>query len=111
VKRLPVVLDGRLVGILSRADVMKALIAALQPGTPLSDGEIKKRLDAELAQQLWFPRAQVTATVTDGIAEFCGTIIDIRHRGALQAIAETAGARGVSDKLVCIEPISGALVD
>jgi CBS domain-containing protein len=111
VKRLPVIHDGRLVGILSRADVMKALVAALHPDAPLPDSEIKKRLDAELAKQLWFPRAQVKVTVSNGVAEFCGTIADIRHREALQVIAETVGARAVSDKLVCIEPISGALID
>lgn len=111
IKRLPVIEDGRLVGILSRADLMKVLAEALRPTAPLSDAEIKSRLDAELAKQLWFPSAQIKTTVNNGTAEFCGTILDVRLRLAVQAIAEAAGARSVSDKLVCIEPMSGALVD
>jgi CBS domain-containing protein len=111
IKRLPVVENGRLVGILSRSDLMKSLAEALRPRAAGSDDEIRARLAAELKTQMWFPRAQVRTTVTNGVVEFCGTIFDESQRAALQAIAQTAGATAVSDKLVCIEPISGALID
>lgn len=111
VKRLPVIDKGRLVGILSRADLMKVLADSLRPCAPLSDTEIKARLSAELAKQGWFPSAQVDTHIENGVVEYRGTISDARERDALRALAETAGARSVNDKLVCIEPISGALID
>jgi CBS-domain-containing membrane protein len=110
-RRLPVVSGGRLVGILARADLLKVLAEALAPKTPFSDPEIKARLSAELAKQAWFPKAQVIFNVRSGTVEYCGTISDTRQRAALLAVAESAGATSISDKLVCIEPISGAFLD
>lgn len=111
IKRLPVVSKGRLVGILARANLVNVLAKALLPSAPLSDPEIRARLSTELAKQGWFPRAQVYTRVENGVVEYRGTISDVRQREALRALAETAGAKRVSDKLVCIEPISGALID
>ncbi|MEI9931368.1 MAG: BON domain-containing protein [Rhizomicrobium sp.] len=111
IKRLPVVSDGRLVGILARADLVKVLADALKPRAPLTDTEIRAQLSTELAKQGWIPRAQIDVKVENGVVEYCGTISDPRQRDALRALADTAGATGVHDKLVCIEPISGAVLD
>ncbi len=111
VKRLPVVKDGRLVGVLARADLIKALAGTLEPVPALSDSEIAARLSAEIAKQGWVPTANIETTVKDGVVDLFGTISDLRQRHALRVLAETAGARSVRDRLVCIEPISGAVLD
>jgi CBS domain-containing protein len=58
IKRLPVVRDGRVVGIVSRADLLRALIApeALAMNDFASDAAIRAHLAEEIAKQPWAPR-------------------------------------------------------
>jgi len=111
VKRLPVVEDGRLVGILARADLLKMLAGALESCLPVSDSELMSRISAELKGQGWIPKANVHVSVDDGVVELSGVVMDMRHRDALSALAESAGARQVRNKMVCIEPLSATRID
>lgn len=108
VKRLPVLRAGRLVGIVSRADVMHALAerARYASGPAPDDGTIRERILAALAVTHWAPKTDVA--VHDGVAELYGIITDARERRALIVMAENvAGAKQVHDHLVWVEPISG----
>src|ERR1700756_1455142 len=89
VKRLPVIEQGRLVGILSRANLMAALVE-LWCEKPVggSDAEIRQRILAEIDRQPWGPGGSVDVSVTDGIVALDGTIMDERKRAALCVIAE-----------------------
>lgn len=114
VKRLPVLEDGRLVGIISRADLLRALMALLPdlPAVAVSDAEIRSRLLAEIDSQGWAPRTSVDVAVADGTAELCGIITDEREREALRVLAEnTPGVKHVRDRLAWVEPISGMVID
>jgi len=111
VKRLPVVENGRLVGILARADLLKLLAGALESSVPASDSELLSRISAELKGQGWVPKANVHVSVDDGVVELSGLVTDMRHRDALSALAESAGARQVRNKMVCIEPLSATRID
>jgi len=111
VKRLPVVENGRLVGILARADLLKLLAGALESSVPVPDSELLSRISAELKGQGWVPKANVQISVDDGVVELSGLVTDMRHRDALSALAESAGARQVRNKMVCIEPISATQID
>jgi CBS domain-containing protein len=116
VKRLPV-LDaaGRLVGLVSRADVLRAFLAHLRidgGGGRKSDGEIEAEIAAALKALPWGPSASVAVTVEEGVVTFAGTISDDRERAALHVVAEnTPGVRGVRDELALIEPLSGTLIE
>jgi CBS domain-containing protein len=115
VKRLPVIEAGRLVGIVSRANLVQALVRNLpKPAAgedALGDAEIRERLLAEIAKQPWGPRAGVDVTVKDGIVELYGAITDDRERSALQVLAENfPGVKAVRDNLVWVEPVSGFVI-
>jgi CBS domain-containing protein len=113
VKRLPVVEEGRLVGIVSRANLVGALakMLAAQHGAALSDDEIRQRILAEIDKQPWGPRQSVAVTVKDGVVELSGTILDEREGAALRVAAECLpGVKAVYDHLVWVEPNSGMTI-
>jgi CBS domain-containing protein len=113
VKRLPVIDNGRLVGIVSRANLVAALAGLLTEGrvTDTSDAEIRRRILAVIEQQPWGPLASVEVTVEAGIVELHGTILDERERVALRVAAEsTPGVKAVRDHLVWVEPLSGTVI-
>ena len=114
IKRLPVIAAGRLVGIVSRANLVRALLHNLpEPaGTEMAgDTEIRERILAEIAQQPWGPRASVDVQVAAGVVTLYGSITDDRERTALQILAENiAGVTAVHDRLVWIEPMSGFVI-
>ena len=112
IKRLPVLRGETLVGVVSRSDLLKGLLAAA-PSTnaPRSDAEIKAAIQEELDKLDWAPRASVRVEVADGVVTFGGSIIDERLRSALKVIAEnTPGCVAVHDHMAWIEPNSGVVI-
>jgi CBS domain-containing protein len=108
IKRLPVMRSGRMVGIISRANLMHALasLARETPTTTTDDASIRGRILEALAEHPW--ALGVNVVVKDGIAEIWGTILDERERqGCIVAIENVAGVKRVHDHLVWVEPMSG----
>lgn len=112
VKRLPVVNGERLVGIVSRADLVRVLADALAaPAATADDADIRVRLIAEMVRQPWTHRRGVTVAVESGIVLLDGCVFDLRERDALRVMAENLpGVLGVENRLVCIEPNTGTLM-
>ena len=114
IKRVPVFAGDALVGIVSRADLLRALARVLDehPAAPHGDEEILKSIRAELAKAAWVPRDGFGITVKDGIIRLDGVILDEKEREALRVMAEnTPGVKAVADHLVWIEPVSGTVID
>ncbi len=110
IKRLPVVRNGKPVGIISRANLLHAFAGALADIRPVAagDAEIRKHIMAELQRQSWAPTGSTNVTVRDGVVQLWGTIFDERERQAMVVLAENApGVKKVEDHLVWIEPRSG----
>jgi CBS-domain-containing membrane protein len=109
-KRLPVVRNDQLVGIISRANLLHALASLAPEATPHSvdDTTIRERLMAELQKQAWAPTALLDVVVRNGVVELWGSITDERERQALRVAAENIpGVKSVSDHLVWVDPTSG----
>ena len=72
IKRLPVLRDGKMVGIVSRANLMHALVSlARETETPAGgDSAIRDRILAAFAKQPWAP--QVNVVVKNGVAGIVG---------------------------------------
>jgi len=112
IKRVPVVCGGRLVGIVSRADLLRA-VARLERATATvaTDAEIRERVIAELRKQSWAPLGLINVIVRDRTVDLQGTITDDGARQALVVAAENVpGVRTVQDHLVWVEPVSGMTV-
>lgn len=114
IKRLPVINDGRVVGLLSRADLVRTLAEFLRTPyeePPASDDSIRAAIEAELKAQPWAPVATVRVKVRDGQVELCGAITDESLRNAIRIIAENApGVRSVLDNINWIEPMTGVIL-
>ncbi len=110
VRRLPVMRDGRMVGLVSRADLLRPLVQALTPApdTTPQDRAIRDRVMAELARHSWAVPDNIDVTVTDGVVELDGTVSDLRQTDAIRVAAENVpGVRSVNNKLVWVEPNAG----
>ena len=114
IKRMPVIDEGKLVGIVSRANMVRALVRNLprdKDAGVASDREIRDQILAEIAKQPWGPRASVDVRVENGVVELNGAVTDDRERPALRVLAENVpGVREVRDRLTWIEPMSGFVV-
>jgi CBS domain-containing protein len=114
VKRLPVVRGDKVVGIISRANLLHALASVAGETKPASvdDQGIRTRLLAELAKERWAPTAMIDVTVRGGVVELWGTVTNERQRQALIVAAENIpGVKQVNDHLAWIEPMSGMLFE
>jgi CBS domain-containing protein len=114
IKRLPVVRDGKLVGIVTRANLLRALASVVGETKPVAAGDdasIRARIYAELQKQPWAPVNMLDIVVHDGVAHFWGVLLDERQREAIHVVAEnTAGVKGIEDHLVWVEPMSGMAI-
>jgi CBS domain-containing protein len=108
IKRLPVVQDGKLVGIVSRANLLHALASvAREVKAPAGDdATIREQILAECARQRWAPHVNVV--VRDGVVGLWGVITDERERQAFIVAAENVpGVKAVHDHLAWAQPTSG----
>jgi CBS domain-containing protein len=111
VKRLPVMRGSEIVGIVTRADLMRAVVslAADAEAPSVDDAEIHRRLQDELKKQPWaVPASMISFTVQDGVVEFAGVVRDDRQRHALRVAAEgISGVKSVGDRALRVEPVIG----
>ncbi len=97
IKRVPIVRDNKLIGIVSRANLIQALASAtLAPVvTPDSDRKIRQELLSRLEEQSWTDFGSRNVVVAGGEVHLWGLVGSPAERKALIAIAE--GVPGVTD--------------
>jgi len=101
IRRLPVLTDGKVVGIITRANLVNALVASTQGSlrpSERTDNAIRSELLTELARQPWWRPEWSAVTVIDGVVQFRG-LIDTRDeiRAGRVAAERVPGVRGVED--------------
>jgi CBS domain-containing protein len=115
IKRLPVVDEDKVVGIISRADLLRAFlhsVGAEKPSEALTDSQIQSQLLSSIRRQPWAPWVTIGVAVKGGVCELAGTVTDDRTRRALRVLCEnTPGIASVTDHMICIEPMSGAVAE
>lgn len=93
IKRVPVVADGAIVGIVSRANLIQAL-AVLEPAGPAAppsaegDRRIRDQLADELGHQPWVRQVGNNIVVTGGVVHLWGVVGSESERDALRVAAE-----------------------
>jgi CBS domain-containing protein len=109
IKRVPVLRDDRLVGIVSRANLLRALASVAAEIGPVlqSDEAIRDKVTAELDRQSFGPGHMIDVVVRNGVVELWGTVVDPAQRDAARVAAETVpGVKAVKSHIVWVEPMS-----
>jgi CBS domain-containing protein len=102
IKRVPVLRDGRVVGIVSRASLLRALAARRPDALPvaLSDREIRTKLLETLRQQSWFSKSRIDICVDHGTVELWGIAMSKAEHEALRAAVKSQpGVAGLVDRV------------
>jgi CBS domain-containing protein len=109
VKRLPVILDNRLAGIVCRSDLLRALAGQLPIDTvERNDDALQDAIITELRRPSWSGNCTIQVGVKSGVATLSGVIFDERERLAARVAAENvAGVKAVTDELTWVDPMSG----
>lgn len=102
IRRIPVLRDGALVGIVTRADLIRELSLTTQEvpldEAALSDEAIRLRLLRELEQQRWWRPDWSAVHVRNAVVHYRGLIRSDEERRAARVAAENVpGVRGVED--------------
>lgn len=106
VKRLPVVAGERVVGIVSRSDLVKALAAAAPPAAPQGDEAMRAALLGELERQPWWRRGLCSVTVKNAVVTYEGVMQFDGEKEAARVAAESIpGVRGVEDRRLAFPDI------
>jgi CBS domain-containing protein len=102
IKRVPIVKDGKVVGVVSRANLIQAVASAHDEAeNPPSDSAIRDKLLAHLKAQPWADTSLLNVTVSGGVVDLWGITRSDTERKAIRVAAESIpGARAVNDNLV-----------
>lgn len=102
IRRVPVVAEGQLLGILSRGDLIKALAKApAHAGGPPSDERLVREMRARLAEEPWVSNRGIVAQTKDGVLSLWGLVLTETEKSAVETMARTIeGCKGIDSHLV-----------
>ena len=101
IRRLPVVREGKVIGIITRANLVQALAANASTDRAeqsKSDEAIRRELVTELERQRWWRPDWAVVSVENGVVQFRGVIDTQEEKRAARVAAENVpGVRKVED--------------
>jgi CBS domain-containing protein len=107
IKRIPIVQGDKLVGLVSRADLVQALASWRGdfPSAIPEDAVLRNAVMASLKKESWAHIALISVTVRLGLIDLWGLVDSQIQRDAIRVAVEvTPGVRAVNDNLV-VRPI------
>lgn len=112
IKRVPIVSNGKLIGIVSRANLVQALASArkqIKVAAATSDRMIREEVLSRLRTEPWARTSRFNVIVHDGTVELWGPVRSEAEKQAVHlAAALTSGVRAVNDNLI-VECIASSL--
>ncbi|MEF0941829.1 CBS domain-containing protein [Rhizobium sp. BR 362] len=96
IKRIPVIKDGDLVGLVSRADLLKAFLVTRQDKTMTGDDAIQRIIATRLGENTGLEGFELQVAVVDGIVHLWGNVDTEEGKKAARIASESVnGVRGV----------------
>jgi CBS domain-containing protein len=112
VRRVPVVDGVKLVGIVSRADLVRSLLQRMKAAAPedRADEDVRRDIVAEMNRQGWHSLCNVKVAVQDGKVTLTGLAQSEPVFRALRVAAEsTPGVKDVDNQVTVLDPMMTAL--
>jgi CBS domain-containing protein len=104
IKRVPVVNNGKIVGIVSRANLVQALVTiehGKSNGQSVDDITLHSNILEQLRSKSWIDASTISVVVNDGAVELWGIVDSEAEKNAIRVAVEvTPGVREVSSRLV-----------
>lgn len=104
IKRVPVAANGKLAGIVSRADLVRALMTLSREKaarTPVDDLTLHGSILDQLRAQPWIDPSTINVVVNNGTVELWGIVDSETEKNAIRVAVEVMpGVREVSNRLV-----------
>jgi CBS-domain-containing membrane protein len=109
IKRVPIVVEGKVVGIVSCANLLQALASVKNmPAGSTDDATIRAKIACKLANERWTKPALMNFIVHDGTVDLWGIIDSQTEKEAVRVLVEsTPGVRAVNDNLIIPSAMSG----
>jgi len=109
IKRVPIVQNGAVVGIVSRANLIQALATfrqrALEP-QPATDAELREQVVSRIKSEPWVRPSLINVTVTDGTVDLWGVVDSPTEKHALRVAVETTpNVKAVNDNIT-VRPVA-----
>jgi CBS domain-containing protein len=105
IRQVPVMDDGKLVGMVSRADLVRKLaeVRIAAPAVRPDSGALQKAIWDEIKAQPWLRSGYLNLTVKDGVVEIYGAVDSDEQRHALRVLVEgVSGVRKVENKVTIL---------
>jgi CBS-domain-containing membrane protein len=112
IKRVPVMKDGAIAGIITRGDLVRALSRTQTPqgSKKIDNASLHKTLHKRIRSQSWINESYINVSVNDGLVELWGFVDTTDQRNALRALVEeTEGVVRIEEKLSVGLPFRGAI--
>jgi CBS domain-containing protein len=113
IKRVPVLSDRQVVGIISRANLMRVL-ATIEPAAAApsnDDRAIRERVLQAYKGQSWAPDFGENVVVKDGVVHLWGAVrTEAQHQALLVGARNVAGVRDVVDHIDVVSPVAEGFV-
>jgi hypothetical protein len=104
IKRVPVVMNGKLVGTVSRANLIQALVnldREKAAGAPVDDMALRGNILDQLRSKPWADPSTINVIVNNGNVKLWGIVDSETEKDAIRVAVEvTPGVRQVANKLV-----------
>ena len=104
IKRVPIIDKSKLVGIVSRANLLQALASLstnAAAATQANDVEIREKVLTQLNAESWMRTSLINVIVQEGTVELWGVVDSALEKKAVRVAAEvTPGVRAVNDNLI-----------
>ncbi|KQV23622.1 hypothetical protein ASC97_26825 [Rhizobium sp. Root1203] len=104
IKRLPIVMDRKLVGIVSRRDILRIILEAPSASLPKEDESIRLAVRTRLRADLGLTQQKVQVSVKNGQITIDGQVESDLKRKAIRVLVESLGIGGYRDRLRVTPP-------
>ncbi|HQW37438.1 MAG TPA: CBS domain-containing protein [Usitatibacteraceae bacterium] len=109
IKRVPVVRDGKVVGIVSRANLLQALVAQSRPVVPPADDRALRQAVMDAIKATGARTLYVNVVVSEGVVHLWGMAHTEEEKNAMCVAAESVtGTRQVCERITLMPRGAGA---